>query len=102
VNWEKGLKRLALVLAVVVGIVHCCLVIAIGGSWLDRLFKLIRLESLGDPASDWAGLLIAFLIGFLPVWGIPSAVFWAMKGFKEGQDKSSAQPPRGVVGPYGH
>jgi hypothetical protein len=102
VNWEKGLKRLALVLAVVVGIVHCGLVIAFGASWLYRLFDLISLESLGDPASDWAGLLIAFLMGFLPVWGIPSAVFWAIRGFKEGQEKRPGQPPRGVIGPYGH
>lgn len=101
-NWEKGLKRLALVLAVVAGIVHCGLVIGLGGAWLERLFQLMELQNLGDPLSDWAGLFIAFLIGFLPVWGIPSAVFWAIRGFREGQQKSSAQPPRNVVGPYGH
>ncbi|HUT29313.1 MAG TPA: hypothetical protein VMX13_05935 [Sedimentisphaerales bacterium] len=101
-NWEKGLKRLAMVLAVVVGIVHCGLVITLGGSWVDRLFQLMGLQNLGSPASDWAGLFIAFLIGFLPVWGIPSAVFWAIKGFKEGQEKRLGQPPRGVIGPYGH
>lgn len=98
-NWEKGFKRFAFVLAVIVGILHCVLVIAYGGFWLASFFDLLRLEQLPSPASDWVGLLIAFLMGFLPVWGIPAAVCWAVRGFYEGADNAPTSL-QDVPGPY--
>lgn len=95
-SWEMGLKRLALVFAVLVGVSHCVLVVAFGGAWLGNLFSLMRLERLGGPAEELTGLLIAFLIGFLPVWGVPWAICWAIRGFEGnanraiGGDKTSA------------
>ena len=80
-DWEKGVKRFALVLAVLMGLLHCVLFIAYGGGWLHRFFNLIRLK-LGSMSNDMLALLIVFLIGFLPVWGIPSAICWAIKGFR--------------------
>ncbi len=87
-DWEKGVKRFALVLAVLMGVLHCVLFIAYGGGWLDRFFNLIRLK-LGSTSNDLLALLIVFLIGFLPVWGIPSAICWAIKGFR---DDNTAAP----------
>jgi len=84
-DWEKGVKRFALVLAVLVGLLHCVLFIAYGGGWLDRFFNLIRLKQ-GSTSNDLLALLIVFLIGFLPIWGIPSAICWAIKGFKDGSN----------------
>jgi len=81
-DWEKGVKRFALVLAVLMGLLHCVLFIAYGGGWLDRFFNLVRLK-LGNMSNDMLALLIVFLIGFLPVWGIPSAICWAIKGFRD-------------------
>jgi hypothetical protein len=98
-NWEKGFKRFAFVLAVIVGILHCVLIIAYGGYWLTTFFELTRLEVLPSPARDWVGLLIAFLIGFLPVWGIPAATCWAVRGFYEGAEKAQ-QSLQDVGGPY--
>lgn len=93
-DWEKGVKRFALVLAVLVGLLHCVLFIAYGGAWLNRFFNLIRLK-LGSTSNDLLALLIVFLIGFLPVWGIPSAICWAIEGFKDdgiGPPASSTNP----------
>jgi len=87
-DWEKGVKRFALVCAVLVGLLHCVLFIAYGGVWLDRFFNLIRLKP-GSLSNDLLALLIVFLIGFLPIWGIPSAICWAIRGFK---DNSTAPP----------
>jgi ABC-type dipeptide/oligopeptide/nickel transport system permease component len=99
-NWERGFKRFAFVLAVLVGILHCILVIAYGGYWLDSFFDLVRLEVLPSPSREWVGLLIAFLMGFLPVWGIPAATCWAVRGFTE-KDKSASQPSIvDAPGPY--
>ena len=81
-DWEKGVKRFALVLAVLVGLLHCVLFIAYGGGWLDKFFHLIRLKP-GSTSNDLLALLIVFLIGFLPIWGIPSAICWAIKGFRD-------------------
>lgn len=81
-SWERGVKRFALVLAVLVGVLHCVLFVVYGGGWLDGFFALIRLKR-GNLPHDLAGLLIVFLIGFLPVWGIPWAICWALRGFKE-------------------
>ena len=80
-DWEKGVKRFALVLAVLVGVLHCVLFIAYGGGWLYRFFDLIRLKR-GSTSNDLLALLLVFLIGFLPVWGIPTAICWAIKGFR--------------------
>ncbi|MBA7695638.1 hypothetical protein ES703_104270 [subsurface metagenome] len=87
-DWERGVKRFALVLAVFVGVLHCVLFIAYGGGWLDRFFDLIRLKR-GSTSNDLLALLLVFLIGFLPVWGIPSAICWAIKGFR---DDNTAAP----------
>ena len=81
-DWERGVKRFALVLAVFVGVLHCVLFIAYGGGWLYRFFDLIRLKR-GSTSNDLLALLLVFLIGFLPVWGIPSAICWAIKGFRD-------------------
>jgi fatty acid desaturase len=93
-DWEKGVKRFALVLAVLMGLLHCVLFIAYGGAWLDGFFNLIRLKR-GSAPNDLLALLIVFLIGFLPVWGIPTAICWAIKGFKDdgiGPAASSSNP----------
>ena len=81
-DWERGVKRVALVLAVVVGALHCVLFIVYGGGWLYSFFGLIRLKA-GSVENDLLAVLIVFLIGFLPVWGVPTALCWAVRGFKD-------------------
>jgi hypothetical protein len=81
-DWEKGVKRLALVSAVLMGVLHCVVYIAYGGGWLDRFFSLIRLKR-GGVSDDLLALLLVFLIGFVPVWGVPTAFCWAIRGFKD-------------------
>jgi hypothetical protein len=83
-DWERGVKRLAFVSAVVVGVLHCVLFIGYGGGWLYSFFKLIRLKP-GSVPDDVLAVLLVFLIGFVPVWGIPSAFCWALRGFKDGR-----------------
>lgn len=89
-SWERGLKRLALVFAVLVGVSHCVFVVAYGGAWLSNLIGLIRLERLEGPVKDLTGLLIAFVIGFLPVWGVPWAICWAIRGFEGNANRAIA------------
>ena len=82
-DWEKGVKRLALVSAVVMGVLHCVLYVVYGGGWMDSFFELIRLKR-GGLSDDMLGIFIVFLIGFVPVWGVPTAFCWALRGFTEG------------------
>ena len=88
-DWERGVKRVALVLAVVVGALHCVLFIVYGGGWLYSFFGLIRLNA-GSVENDLLAVLIVFLIGFLPVWGVPTALCWAVRGFKDNRSAGFA------------
>ena len=93
-DWERGVKRVALVLAVVTGVLHCVLYIAYGGGWLHGFFVLIRLRA-GSVENDLLALLIVFLIGFLPVWGVPTALCWAVRGFKDNRAAGFATGKKG-------